>query len=1027
MKIKAFIIGAVILGTTGASAANMLKGDVSAEAGIRGIARGGGALLGLAYSAYQDDREAFHGKHSLRIEQNGDFLKYLCPTFRQNNIQMPMGKLRHGQMYTLSFYAKAPKAFSLGINVSSADYVHALNASAPLTKEWRRFHFTFSPKCDFEIREHNLNFSCGTPAPEKNGIRCYIDAVQLEEGDAVTPFVPRERIALEIRMPKYGWKNLYSKNERIVANISAAFLDGEKKATVRTTVTDWTGKTIFSVEKPIGGTGLYPIDPPSDRYGWFELKTEALVKGETMASDIMTYCVLKEPAKTSPGIEPFCGIIDQLDENEVVDHFADLARIGAKRYQVFTDMKTIEKKPGIYDWNSIEFQLKNAKKHNIKVKFSVSPFEIPDWHADPAELAEYKKHKHGYGKIMIRRGNFDCWTRFLHDFTVKYGDLTDEIELGGEDNGRLGMNKFYTSQYPAGLKTDNSGQPWLVSGPVFDDYCELNKLGAQEIRKINPRVKISSIRPWGGTSPYKDDWLFVREALKKIGKEFSVFPCDPYFSPFYFGRGKHTNWDYDSRIYTRSLIRDLMKKYGNGDIPAFISECGNAIHYYEGERKYRQEQAVRTAKDMIAARAAGFYAYDLYGGFCMDDNMWGFTQHHMNQPHLAAYSAVADIVENVIKTEYLIPDSVGRIALFRKNDGSGRAALWADAGYQIRMPDVMTRECVIADFMGNPLKMEQAVMPLGLTPVYITHRNYDQLRSYAKNIVFSSKDYCSILFRASGEKSASVKFVNHSNIRDLTLKITLECNGRKTGDEITIPPGYHITRKITDASGRIRATASAQGSEPIVAEYEFPRIRPVAFGKIPLSQIGKIDSRMAILPADPWVPWSGTDDLSADVRASWDEEYLYVKAVVKDDRHYNKFEERMYLADSFEIAIDPKNDGSFTPRKHTQMLGLDDIDFGIALADDGKIWRRCYLGKDNGLTHPENSSVARDEKNGLTTYQMRFPWKSLGVTPRKGMMIGMSCAVFDDDSGKGFEYYGFDGFGICNGKNPALYNRFILK
>ena len=49
--------------------------------------------------------------------------------------------------------------------------------------------------------------------------------------------------------------------------------------------------------------------------------------------------------------------------------------------------------------------------------------------------------------------------------------------------------------------------------------------------------------------------------------------------------------------------------------------------------------------------------------------------------------------------------------------------------------------------------------------------------------------------------------------------------------------------------------------------------------------------------------------------------------------------------------------------------------------------------------------ASRDEKAGTTVYEISIPWSEMGIKPFKNMVFGLAAVIFDDDSGKGFEYY----------------------
>jgi hypothetical protein len=108
-----------------------------------------------------------------------------------------------------------------------------------------------------------------------------------------------------------------------------------------------------------------------------------------------------------------------------------------------------------------------------------------------------------------------------------------------------------------------------------------------------------------------------------------------------------------------------------------------------------------------------------------------------------------------------------------------------------------------------------------------------------------------------------------------------------------------------------------------------------------------------------------------------------------------------------------------------KMLGMDDFEFGLALADNDKT--SCVSSCGVSICHSNDYNIVRDKNKKTTIYELRLPWKDLGVKPYTGMALGMSFVIFDDDTGTGQSYYLPIGDGITGEKNPALYKKFILK
>jgi hypothetical protein len=176
-----------------------------------------------------------------------------------------------------------------------------------------------------------------------------------------------------------------------------------------------------------------------------------------------------------------------------------------------------------------------------------------------------------------------------------------------------------------------------------------------------------------------------------------------------------------------------------------------------------------------------------------------------------------------------------------------------------------------------------------------------------------------------------------------------------------------------------------------------------------------------LFPHDPHTAWDGPDDLSVKLCMGWTGKYLYIRAVVKDDIHFNKTEIGLYDGDSLQFAFDPGNDASTTAQKG---YAGDDVELVLALTDKGPAAEVCY-GSDKDTWKKSEYTVVRNEVTRTTTYAMRIPLAVLSLSP--GKAFGFNAVVFDDDTGTGQNYHLRYTEGITNGKNPQAFKKFGLK
>ena len=182
--------------------------------------------------------------------------------------------------------------------------------------------------------------------------------------------------------------------------------------------------------------------------------------------------------------------------------------------------------------------------------------------------------------------------------------------------------------------------------------------------------------------------------------------------------------------------------------------------------------------------------------------------------------------------------------------------------------------------------------------------------------------------------------------------------------------------------------------------------------------------RGQILPPDPWVNWTGPDDLSATLWTAWDADAFYVAATVTDDMAFNRNPAaRIWNGDGFQLAFDPLADaGGFASKPAG--YDRDDVEIGLALTDQGVV--AAQWAGPGQVWAGGRYAVVRDASAKTTCYEARIPWTALGITPRAGTAFGFSFVLFDDDTGTGATYWWPWTPGITGGKTPAQFRKLAL-
>ncbi len=130
------------------------------------------------------------------------------------------------------------------------------------------------------------------------------------------------------------------------------------------------------------------------------------------------------------------------------------------------------------------------------------------------------------------------------------------------------------------------------------------------------------------------------------------------------------------------------------------------------------------------------------------------------------------------------------------------------------------------------------------------------------------------------------------------------------------------------------------------------------------------------------------NDISAEWRASWDDENLNIWVNVVDDKLVEDSKEA-WADDSIEIYLDLDN----SRRKHYD--GVNDIKLSFRIKD-----KMAYLDglKSKTILNDIHFTTKRMPRGyGL---ELSIPWKSFNIKPRKNQRIGFEVQINDDDTGK---------------------------
>ncbi len=1004
--IKSCFVVASLFAAFSLPAGNLLPGDSSAEAESDSLTQGIHTQVQLASA---DDRDAYDGKRSILINWDGinrvqyakvnDSAGYLNRTVCTRSTE----PLEAGKKYVCSFYAKAEKA---GMTVQASAlpdgeawiYVPGAKVTRTihLTTDWRRYELPFTAGFRKQTRIHTYALMLDLTPCIPGKIR--LDAVQFEAGSQAGAYRNAASVTAGAELFAESPAHIFFTGKPVKGAVRVAVHGKNDAGQIKVRLSDYRGNTVKTWQVPCKAE-IHPFALDGLEPGWYRLMTTVGQGDRILFTHDTAFVCVVPPGKLADGMRPYLGTCGGA--------VAELQKLGTRRMQLpfhwYGSRWGVENERGKIDWTNFSKRLDEAKKYGMSCKVNVNVYSTPPWFytGDEAKL----------GSRVPPPESYPAWFGLLREMLKRFGDKIDEIEFGAEDNGRLGLSNFYKQKYPEGVERDAGGQGWLVKGKAFDDLMNFERLACLEVGRHAPHIRTSVLRPSQGRP--EDHWFFVRKALQKIGRGPKCFGVDTYCAiPYYYGPDiKSNQGSTDDRFETFRRAEKWLKEY-NGVHEIFISECGTAVDVRcADDSPYRIRQCEQMARDLVTSRCAGFYAFDWFQGInyfpCLSHTPYCFSMIHNGriQSIAAAYSAAGHILENVKNTRFLTPDDSTRIAVFEKADGSGTAAVWGENGNFADLTGF-----VLTDLMGK--KIQPGNLELSPAPLCIRHPDFRVLLEKLRNLKITMADPCLLTFAPDGGKSVLIRFVNRRKNLDFASDVKFTENGRNEVRHLAIPGGCALRQ-------RIRLTGSRRMVEVEIGKkktaYTVPEIPAIAFGKTPVSILDVLNDRTRLLPADPWIPWKGPEDFSYRLLGSWDENALHLCVEVKDDSHFSGTSP--WKGDGIQLAIDGAGNGRFSG-KHDD----NDLEIGLCLPQGGPVLIRSV-----GKAEIKQFEIRRDEQKKITRYQVAIPWKELGITPEAGKVIGISAVAYDDDTGKGIEYYGRTGAGITGEKRPDLYRPFILE
>ena len=199
------------------------------------------------------------------------------------------------------------------------------------------------------------------------------------------------------------------------------------------------------------------------------------------------------------------------------------------------------------------------------------------------------------------------------------------------------------------------------------------------------------------------------------------------------------------------------------------------------------------------------------------------------------------------------------------------------------------------------------------------------------------------------------------------LPVTEALLGRQPNEESLLREGLVRTRQVT---------------EPFVIDADLEG----------WAEIETTSSAYQVYAADSW---DGSADGAAFWRTAWDNDFLYISAIVADDIHIQASESAVYRGDTLEVQIDTSIAAEeISPRTFTMVLSPGDF---LTTEPFAACLRGTTSGKMRAIAqHSTQVAVAQTE----TGYALEaaIPWDDLGVTPSENWTGRIALSLHDTDS-----------------------------
>lgn len=401
-------------------------------------------------------------------------------------------EVEKGEVYTLSAFLRADRVgvpaqlllrfsspLATSIDRSNDAYsVHPFRMYpryVRLTTGWKRYSFSVRAPDRYAFAAVGPDLS---DVPD-TAATVWIDAVQLEKGEPVYPFEPRETVEIGFNSGKFG--NVFQKGEPLRLTVDTTNHSSEETAlevrlVVRnffdTVVSDSTKTlTIPAVDRAVIGATTTEWSLPLSEPGFYQL--HASWKGDSGVGS--------EKTKRLAIIEPYThadsvfGINHAPADSRVCEHLRRVGFVWARDWSM--NWQHLEPEPGKFRFDVADAHVDRVLGTGMRMMCMLPPWPSSDWASEATDDLEQRwaPHSRIWWRMAYAPKDRDAFARFVKTVARRY-------------QGRI-RNWEYLNEPLGPYITLPSGPP-SRAGYTVADYVALLKVQYAAVKQSDPKSKV---------------------------------------------------------------------------------------------------------------------------------------------------------------------------------------------------------------------------------------------------------------------------------------------------------------------------------------------------------------------------------------------------------------------------------------------------------------------------------------------------------------------------------------------------------